>query len=73
MSRRQKGPTTEELLQKLTSEFEEYKTTTDENIERYKLENQENIERFNTTSVENFEKLNVNIDSVKTEYKKDVE
>ena len=73
MSRRQKGPTTEELLQKLQAEFDEYKKANDENIENIKAEHQENIERFNTTSAENIENLNLNITSISNEFKKQTE
>ena len=73
MSRRQKGPTTEELLQKLQAEFDEYKKSNDENIENIKSEHQENIERFSTTSAENFENLNANIVSMNNEFKNQTE
>ena len=73
MSRRQKGPTTEELLQKLTTEFYEYKTNNDEMIEKIKSENQENIERFNENSLENFGNVNLKFASIETELQKKIE
>ena len=54
MARRQKGPTTEELLQKLDTRFTEYQTSNDENLKQFQDETKGEIERLNNVAQENF-------------------
>ena len=70
MSRRQKGPTVEEQIQKLDTRFSEYQTANDENIEKHKEETKENIERLDNDFKDNIHNVNNEIKSLQTELQK---
>ena len=57
MARRQKGPTTEELLQKLDTRFTDYQTSNDEGLELFKGETKEIVERLENESKESAAKI----------------
>ena len=70
MSRRQKGPTVEEQIQKLDTRFSEYQTANDENVEKQKEETKENIERLDNDFKDNIHNVNNEIKSLQTELQK---
>ena len=70
MSRRQKGPTVEEQIQKLDTRFTEYQAGNDENIEKYKEETKENIERLDNDFKDNVLNVNNEIKSLQAELQK---
>ena len=71
MSRRQKGPTTEELLEKLDKRFTEYQETNDANLDKFKEETKEFIERLDTESKDYASTITQEISSLKDEIQKD--
>ena len=71
MARRQKGPTTEELLQKLDTRFTEYQAANDEAVEKFKDETKETIERLDNDSKESSNSINSQISSLQAEMQKD--
>ena len=71
MARRQKGPTTEELLQKLDTRFTEYQAANDEAVEKFKDETKETIERLDNDSKDSSNSINSQISSLQAEMQKD--
>ena len=71
MARRQKGPTTEELLQKLDTRFTEYQAANDEAVEKFKDETKETIERLDNDSKDSSNSINSQISTLQAEMQKD--
>ena len=68
MSRRQKGPTNEELIEKLDTRLTEYQKANDENLEQFKTETKEAIERLSNEASVNSDNLNTEIKNIQSDF-----
>ena len=68
MSRRQKGPTNEELIEKLDTRLTEYQKANDENLEQFKIETKEAIERLSNEASVNSDNLNTEIKNIQSDF-----